>query len=77
MKSSSIEALPQFPAMQIVDCISAGNGAVDAGARLRPPVNLTSGRSSDLYLHCGCAEIISECQLHNGMDIFCLLRECI
>ena len=50
---------------------SVANGAVDAGANLRPPVN----RTSDLYMHCGCAELISECQLHNDMDIFCLFRE--
>ena len=50
---------------------SAGNGAVVAGVSLRPPVN----RSSDVVMHCGCAELISECQLHNGMDIFCLFRE--
>ena len=50
---------------------SAGKGAVVARASLRPPVN----RSSDVFMHCGCAELICECQLHNGMDIFCLFRE--
>ena len=52
---------------------SAGNGAVVAEASLRPPVN----RSSHVFMHCGCTELISECQLHNGtgMDIFCLFRE--
>ena len=30
---------------------------------------------SDVFMHCGCAELISECQLRNGMDMFCLFRE--
>ena len=53
-----------------IDC-SAGNGAVVAGASLRPSVN----RSSDVFMHCGCAELISESQLHNGMGIFRLFKE--
>ena len=51
--------------------VSAGNGAINAGASLRPPVY----RRFDLFMHCGCAELISECQLLNGMDIYCLFRE--
>ena len=23
---------------------------------------------AELFIHCDCAELISECQLHNGMD---------
>ena len=56
---------------------SAGKGAVIAGASLRPPVNWTSGRSSNFYMHCGCAKLIFEYQPHNDMDILCLFRECI
>ena len=57
--------------------VSAGNGAIDAGVSVWPQVNWTSGQSSGLCMHCGCAELISECQLHNDMDVFCFFKKCI
>ena len=55
---------------------SAGNGAVVAGASTRPDFNWTSGGVSIHALQL-LRTNIRVYQLHNDMNIFCLLRECI
>ena len=52
---------------------NAGKWVIDSGASVRPQIT----RTSELFMECGCAELISECQLHKGMKIFCLFRKCI
>ena len=59
------------------DLILAGAPAVHRLMWTAAAQELIYGRSSDLHMHCVCTELISQYQLHNAMDIFCLFRECI